>query len=188
MKHMHSLEHSFLIATPSLDDGWFEKTVIYIVEDNEYGSMGLVINSPNRLTVKDLLEHFHLPIHDESEELTRQVLIGGPVDNERGFILHTPQGQWKSSMPLQDGLAMTVSEDFLEAVSEQQAPDNFLVCLGFAGWEPDQLAQELQENSWITIPYNESLLFETPVEKRWEVALATLGIHPSMLSTHAGNA
>lgn len=185
---MQSLEHHFLVAMPSLDDGWFGKTVIYIVEDNEHGTMGLVINSPNRLTIKDLLEHFHVPFHDHSAMIHRQVLIGGPIDNERGFILHKPQGNWKSSMPLPDNLAMTVSEDFLEAIGEEIAPEEFVVCLGFSGWDPDQLAQELQENSWITIPYNESLLFETPVEKRWEVALATIGIHPATLSSQAGHA
>lgn len=188
MKQMHSLEHSFLVAMPSLDNGFFEKTVIYIVEDNEHGTMGLVVNSPNRLTVKDLLDHFHLAIPEDNAQMSDQVLIGGPIDNERGFILHQPQGNWKSSIHLPDGLAMTVSEDFLEAVSHQNAPQDFMVCLGFSGWDPNQLAEELQANSWITIPYNQSLLFETPIEQRWEVALATLGIHPSALSTQAGNA
>lgn len=185
---MHSLEHSFLVAMPTLDDGWFEKTVIYIVEDNEHGTMGLVINSPNRLKIKDLLEHFHMPYHGHSPLFETQVLIGGPVDNERGFILHRPQGNWKSSMHLPDGLAMTVSEDFLEAISHEEAPEHFMVCLGFSGWEPNQLAQEMQENSWLTIPYNQSLLFDTPIEQRWEVALATLGIHPEKLSSQAGHA
>jgi len=115
-------------------------------------------------------------------------LIGGPVDLERGFILHPSNGNWKSTMQLSDNLSMTVSEDFLEALSENQVTDKFLVCLGFAGWEPGQLAQEIQDNSWLTIPYNESLLFETPVENRWEVALGTLGISPEFLSCEAGNA
>lgn len=185
---MQSLEHSFLVAMPSLDDGWFEKAVIYIVEDNEHGTMGLVINSPNRLTIKDLLEHFHLPFHEDSKLLTENVLIGGPVDTERGFILHRPQGDWKSTLPLPDNLAMTVSEDFLEALSHEEAPQDFMVCLGFSGWEPNQLAKELHENSWINIPFNASLLFETPIENRWEVALSTLGINPETLSSEAGHA
>lgn len=188
MKQIHSLEHSFLVAMPNLDNGWFEKTVIYIVEDNEHGSMGLVINSPNKLNVKDLLDHFHLPLPMDSDKVDDQVLLGGPVDHERGFILHRPQGEWKSSISLPDNMAMTVSEDFLEAVSNETAPADFLICLGFSGWEPQQLAQEIQENSWLTIPFNASLLFETPIEQRWEVALGTLGIHPSALSAQAGNA
>jgi len=188
MKQMKSLEHSFLVAMPSLDDSWFEKSVIYIVEDNEFGTMGLVINALNKLTVQDLLEHFQLPFDETSIEMTRPVFSGGPVDIERGFILHRPVGAWKSSLSLPDNMAMTVSEDFLTAVSDETAPRDYLVCLGFSGWEPNQLAQELQENSWINIPFNESLLFETPIEHRWEIALATLGITPQSLSTAAGHA
>lgn len=188
MKQLQSLEHSFLVAMPSLDNGWFEKTVIYIVEDNEHGTMGLVINSKNRLTIKDLLDHFHIPYHSATPNIHKHVFVGGPVDNERGFILHRPQGDWKSSMHLPDGLAMTVSEDFLESISHAQAPEDYLICLGFAGWEPEQLAKEMQENSWINIPYNASLLFDTPTDVCWEVALATLGITPGTLSSEVGHA
>ncbi|MBO1923889.1 MULTISPECIES: YqgE/AlgH family protein [Thiomicrorhabdus] len=188
MNQMHSLEHHFLVAMPSLDNSWFEKSVIYIVEDNEHGTMGLTINLGHQLDIRTLLEHFHYHYNERNPHLDEQVLLGGPVDVERGFILHQPAGSWKSSMPLRDGLAMTVSDDFLQAVGDGEAPDNFLVCLGFAGWEPGQLAEELQENSWLTIPYNQSLLFETPVEQRWEIALGTLGISPEFLSSEAGHA
>lgn len=188
MNQMQSLEHHFLIAMPALENSWFEKTVIYIVEDNEQGAMGLVINLPNQLNIQDLLDHFELPTPKNVSYLEDLVLIGGPVDLERGFILHDSIGDWKSTMPLPDQLSMTVSEDFLAALSENQAPENFLVCLGFAGWEPGQLAQEIQDNSWLTIPYNKSLLFDTPIDERWEVSLGTLGISPEFLSCEAGNA
>ncbi|HHS99698.1 MAG TPA: YqgE/AlgH family protein [Thiomicrospira sp.] len=188
MNQMTSLEHHFLIAMPALENSWFEKTVIYLVEDNEHGSMGLVINLANKLNIQDLLDHFDLPTTHAENYLDKTVLIGGPVDLERGFILHESQGNWKSTMPLHDNLNMTVSEDFLEALSDGQISENFIVCLGFAGWEPGQLAQELQDNSWLTIPYNRSLLFETPIENRWEVALGTLGISPEFLSSEAGHA
>lgn len=188
MKQLHSLEHSFLVAMPSLDNSWFEKTVIYIVEDNEHGSMGLVINLPHKLDVRSLLEHLEYPYTERNHHLNEPVVMGGPVDLERGFILHQSGGTWKSSISLDDNLNMTVSEDFLEAVSSDEAPDDFVVCLGFAGWEPGQLSEELQDNSWLTIPYNASLLFETPMEQRWEVALGTLGIAPEFLSSEAGHA
>ncbi|BBP46758.1 UPF0301 protein [Thiosulfatimonas sediminis] len=188
MKQLQSLEHYFLVAMPSLDNSWFEKTVIYIVEDNQHGTMGLVINLPHNLDVRSLLEHFDFPYTERNPHLDDTVLMGGPVDSERGFILHQQGGEWKSSMPLPDHLAMTVSEDFLQAVSNEAAPDAFIACLGFAGWEPGQLAEELQNNSWLTIPYNASLLFETPLEQRWEVALGTLGIAPEFLSSEAGHA
>ena len=97
MKQLPSLEHNFLIAMPSLDDSWFEKTVIYMVEDNEHGSMGLVINFPHKLNIHELLSHFDFPAHPDSTFLDELVLRGGPVDMERGFILHHPAGQWKSS-------------------------------------------------------------------------------------------
>jgi len=188
MKEMQSLEHNFLIAMPSLDDSWFEKTVIYIVEDNEQGTMGLVINLPHKLNISDLLDHFDYIADDHFSYLDNPVMIGGPVDMERGFILHRPIGNWKSSMSLSDDLAMTVSDDLLEALAHQQGPEEFIVCLGFAGWKPGQLAQELQDNSWLTIPYNDALLFETDMANRWEIALGTLGISPEFLSQEAGHA
>ncbi|NPA71228.1 MAG: YqgE/AlgH family protein [Gammaproteobacteria bacterium] len=188
MKQMPSLEHHFLIAMPSQDDSWFEKTVIYIVEDNEHGTMGLVTNFAHSFSIHDLLNHFEFSPHPDSPFLDKTVLRGGPVDLERGFILHNPAGHWKSSMILPDNLAMTVSDDFIEALSNNQAPESFLVCLGFSGWKPGQLAQELQSNAWLTIPYNEALLFETPIETKWEVALGTLGISPEFLTLEAGNA
>jgi len=188
MNQMHSLEHHFLIAMPALENSWFEKTVIYIVEDNEHGAMGLVINLPNKLNVQELLEHFDLSVPNHAAFLEQQVLIGGPVDLERGFILHDDVGDWKSTMSLPDNLTMTVSEDFLEALSQNKAPLRFMVCLGFAGWEPGQLANEIQDNSWLTIPFNQSLLFDTPAEDKWEVALGTLGISPEFLSSEAGHA
>ncbi len=188
MKQMPSLEHNFLVAMPSLDNSWFEKTVIYIVEDNEHGSMGLVINLANKIDVQDLFEHFSMEIPSDAQYLHNRVLLGGPVDLERGFILHKGMGNWKSSLPLPDELHMTVSEDLLESMSHNKAPEHFLVCLGFAGWSPGQLTDEIQENSWLTIPYNESLLFDTPLSNRWEVALGTLGISPEFLSSEAGHA
>lgn len=188
MKQMKSLEHNFLISMPSLDDSWFEKAVIYVVEDNEHGTMGLVTNLPHKLNVSDLLDHFNFEAKENFPFLDQAVLMGGPVDMERGFILHKPLGDWKSSMALPDGLAMTVSDDLLEALTRDQGPDDFIVCLGFAGWQPGQLAQELQDNSWLTIPYNDSLLFDTPIESKWEVALGTLGISPEFLTSEAGHA
>ncbi|MBN2646390.1 MAG: YqgE/AlgH family protein [Thiotrichales bacterium] len=189
MKQMHSLEHHFLVAMPSLDQSWFAKSVIYIVEDNAHGSMGLAINlSHAQLDVRSLLEHFDYPYNERNPHLDQPIVNGGPVETERGFILHRPLGNWKSSLSLKDGLAMTVSDDFLQGIGQDEAPEDFLICLGFAGWEPGQLAQELHENSWLTIPYNPTLLFETPIEQRWELALATLGIAPEFLSSEAGHA
>lgn len=187
MNSLNSFQHQILIAMPSLEDTWFEKTVIYIAEDNQYGSMGLVINLPHKLTIAQLLEHFELEISNDSDSMEDFVLMGGPVDVEHGFILHKSEANWQKSMPLADGLSMTVSEDLLKAIAEGDGPSKFMACLGFAGWEKGQLEQEIQNNSWLTIPYNESLMFDVPIDSRWQVALGTLGISPEHLSLDAGH-
>ena len=188
MNQMPSLEHHFLIAMPTLNDSWFEKAVIYILEDNEQGTTGLVVNLEHNFNIQELLAHFNLSASPENPHLEQKVLRGGPVDMERGFILHEAIGEWKNTISLQDNLAMTVSEDFIEAISENQIPSHFLVCLGFSGWKPGQLAQELQSNSWLTIPYNQALLFDVPMERKWQVSLETLGISPEFLTLEAGHA
>lgn len=187
MEHLKSLEHHFLIAMPNLNDSWFDKTVIYVVEDNEYGTMGLVVNLPHNLTVEQLLEHFELDTTLTDDFLNDSVLIGGPVDPEHGFILHEPAGDWQKSLPLKDKLAMTVSEDILEAMGQGLGPERMLICLGFAGWEKGQLQTEIQDNHWLTIPYNDALLFDVPAEKKWQIALNTLGVSPEFLSMDAGH-
>lgn len=187
MTSQYSLEHHFLIAMPSLADSWFEKTVIYMVEDNDYGSMGLVINLPHKLTIQQLLEHFELDITTQSPKLEDDVLVGGPVDGEHGFILHRGNQEWQKTLLLNDDLAMTVSEDLLKAIAQDEGPKDFIACLGFAGWEKGQLQTEIQSNSWLTIPYNESLLFDVPIDSKWEIALATLGIAPEHLSVDVGH-
>lgn len=188
MELTHTLQHQFLIAMPSLDDSWFAKTVIYILEDNDEGTRGLVINKPHNLNIKQLLEHFHIHTADNRTDLQQDVLMGGPVDMERGFILHTPAGDWQSTILMQDDLGLTVSEDFLKAISDHDSPKDYLICLGLATWSKNQLADEIRRNSWLTAPYNASLIFETELEDRWKVALGMLGVAPEFLSSEAGNA
>lgn len=183
-----SLEHHLLIAMPSLDGTWFEKTLIYIVEDTEDGTMGLTLTQPHAFNVEELLDHFELDLEPELPYLNDKVLIGGPVDMEHGFVLHEDTGTlWQKSMPLSGGLAMSVSEDLLKAIAKGTGPRRFLTCLGFAGWENGQLADEIKSNSWLTIPYNDSLVFDLPFEDKWKVALKTLGIAPEFLSMEAGH-
>lgn len=188
MKLTHSLQHQFLIAMPSLNDTWFEKTVIYMVDDNEKGSTGLVINKPHNLSILQLLEHFQIFGNQDSPLMKRTVMMGGPVEMERGFILHQPAGKWQNTINITPHLGLTVSEDFLEAIKLDSAPNDFLVCLGSATWNKGQLANEIKNNRWITAPFNASLMFETSIEKRWKVALGMLGISPEFLSTEAGHA
>lgn len=188
MKSAHSLQHQFLIAMPSLDDSWFEKTVIYIIEDNDEGSTGLVVNKPHSLSVGQILEHFHIHAELSPNELNETILMGGPVDIERGFILHQPVGDWQNTVDLDHNLGLTVSEDFLQALAKGSAPKDHIICLGTASWGKGQLASEIQRNNWLTAPYNASLIFETPLEARWKVALGMLGVSPEFLSGEAGHA
>ena len=186
MNNLISFEHQILIAMPALDNSWFKKTVIYIVEDNENGTMGLVINLPHNLQVDQLLEHFKFDIALDENTAKKTVLIGGPVDMEHGFILYKGESTWQHSMSLRNNLNMAVSEDLLKAIGQNKGPENFISFLGFAGWEKGQLAKEINENSWLTIPYNEALLFEVDTKTKWHVALNTLGISPEHLSSEAG--
>lgn len=171
---------------PSLDNSWFEKTVIYIVEDNEEGSMGLVINIPHKLQFSQLLEHLEFGTATGKDLKNQPVMMGGPVDMEHGFILYKGNSKWQHSMPLKNNLNMAASEDLLLAIGQNKGPKHFISFLGFAGWEKGQLTKEISKNSWLTIPYNEALLFDVKPDKKWNVALDTLGISPEFLSSEAG--
>ncbi len=187
MINTHSLEHHLLIAMPSLNGSWFEKTLIYIIEDTEDGTMGLTLTLPHSFNIEQLLEHFDLKANSNLPYIHNKVLLGGPVNMEHGFVLHKDSDTiWKKTLPLKDGLAMSVSEDLLKAIADGTGPEQFITCLGFAGWEPGQLTKEIQENSWLTIPYNESLVFEVESAKKWRTALGTLGVSPESLSMEAG--
>ncbi len=187
MNNLTSFEHQILIAMPSLDNSWFEKTVIYLVEDNAYGSMGLVINLNHKLNISELLQYLKFESSINEEIGSKHVLMGGPMSIEHGFILFNGKPTWQRSMSLKDKLSMSVSDDLLHAIGQNKGPEKFIACLGFAGWEVGQLAQEINENSWLTIPYNEDLLFDVEPENKWRVALNTLGVSPEFLSMEAGH-
>ncbi len=184
---MESFENQLLIAMPSLDDSYFNKSVTYICEHNDKGAMGLIINLPVNLTLSELLSQ----INDELEEtpsLEQLVLTGGPVSQDRGFVLHSPQAGWHSSLALSDEVMITTSKDILMALGTEEAPEKFLVTLGYAGWGPGQLEQEIQANSWLMAPADEDILFHTPHDQRWKKATAKLGIDLAHLSSDIGHA
>ncbi len=181
-----SFEHQILISMPSLDNSWFKKTVIYVVEDNIQGSMGLVLNLPHKFNFSQLLKYFKFDLSLNDSLQNKPVLIGGPLDMEHGFVLYKGGSKWKQSIDLEDNLSLSVSEDILKAIGKGEGPEDFIACLGFAGWDAGQLAREINENSWLTIPYNEALLFEVSQSNKWNVALGTLGVSPEFLSTEVG--
>lgn len=207
---MNSLENQFLIAMPSLADGYFNKTVTYICEHNDEGAMGLIINMPVNITLFDLLKQIEENDREqvsgdettlETEEspetveniclknsLEQLVLSGGPISQNRGFVLHRTQPGWKSSLALNDDIMITTSKDILLALGTENAPEQFVVTLGYAGWGPGQLETELQTNSWLTIDADSDILFNTPIEQRWQKATEKLGIDMAHLSSDIGHA
>ncbi|MGB1198907.1 MAG: YqgE/AlgH family protein [Thalassotalea sp.] len=184
---MDTLENHLLIAMPNLGDSLFNRTVTYICEHNDEGAMGLIINLPVNVTLNELLSQ--LDANKKSlPALEQMVLTGGPVSQDRGFVLHSPQSCWNSSLALSDKVMITTSKDILMALGTEQSPSDFLVTLGYAGWGPGQLEQEIQENSWLTTPADSDIIFNTPVEQRWQKAAQQLGIDVAHLSSDVGHA
>ncbi len=181
-----------LIAMPNLTDPYFAKSVTFICAHNQEGAMGIVINRPTDMTYGVLFEKIGLSLQNQSLS-SRPVLYGGPVQPERGFVLHQQVGEWDSSITIVDDIAVTTSKDILNAVAEGSGPEKLLVSLGYAGWTAGQLEQEIAQNAWLSVkPQDQAtlckLLFETAHEDQLNAAMALLGFDPSMLSDVAGHA
>lgn len=185
---MQSFENHLLIAMPSLEDPYFSRSVTYICEHNEQGAMGLVINQPAGMTLKELLKQTDsqaIVVDSKADDI---VLAGGPVSQDRGFILHTPQKGWSSSMELTPEVMVTTSKDILSALGNEKGPEKALITLGYAGWTAGQLEEELQQNSWLTVEADASLLFDVPVHQKWQNAVNKLGIDVWQLGPDMGHA
>ncbi len=185
------LTNQFLIAMPGMADDTFAGSVVYLCEHNENGALGLVINKPIDITLKNLFEKVELSL-DRQELAEMPVYFGGPVQTERGFVLHEKQGEagpgYNSTMSVPGGLEMTTSKDVLEALSSGAGPKRVLVTLGYSGWQAGQLEAELGRNGWLTVGADPVVIFDTPIEKRYDRALSLLGFDPRMLSQEAGHA
>ncbi len=187
MIDVRSLTGDLLVAMPGLRDPNFEHTVTLVCQHNEDGALGLVINRPSDYRLGELLRHLDLSSDDDG--LTGQpVLNGGPLQRERGFVLHPPDGHWASTHTIDAGLSLTTSRDILEALAAGRGPARALVALGYAGWEPGQLERELRDNAWLTVGADHELLFSVPLEQRWSAAAARMGVDAQRLSPYAGNA
>ncbi|CAK0751769.1 DUF179 domain-containing protein YqgE [Gammaproteobacteria bacterium] len=182
-----SLTNHFLIAMPMLTDPNFSHTVTYICDHNGSGAMGIVINRPLNLRVGEVLEH--MKISCSEEKLSQQMIfLGGPVQRERGFVIHQPVGNWEASLIVTDMIAVTSSRDILSALADGSGPRRSLVALGYAGWGAGQLEEELASNSWLTGPADFRILFDTPAERRWHAAATLLGVDLNLLSSEVGHA
>ncbi|HLS21632.1 MAG TPA: YqgE/AlgH family protein [Paenalcaligenes sp.] len=177
-----------LVAMPGMVSGSLADTVIFICEHNKQGALGVVINRPTDMTVGDLLQRIDLELSLEIG-LTQEapVFFGGPVQTDRGFVLHSPAGAYDSSINL-GKIALTTSRDVLQEVAAGKGPEDMLITLGYAGWGPGQLEDEMSQNAWLHVQANHDILFATPAEERYGAALAQLGIDPIMLTGSAGHA
>lgn len=191
-----NLTNHFLIAMPGLEDESFARSVVYLCEHSERGALGLIINKPSDISLKKLFDKVDLSLGREDLR-NDPVYQGGPVQTERGFVLHDPmlvgeaesdESVYASTMMIPGGLEMTTSKDVLEALAEGAGPRRVLVTLGYSAWGEGQLESELAENSWLTVGADQSVIFDTPVGERYDRALALLGLQTWMLSPEAGHA
>ena len=191
-----NLTNHFLIAMPGLQDEIFVKSVIYVCEHSERGALGLMINKPTDINLKALFDKVELPLLRE-DLVNSPVFQGGPVQTERGVVLHEPtyaladqpdEAIYASTMIIPGGLEMTTSKDVLEAISTGAGPRKVLVSLGYSAWGQGQLESELGENSWLTVGADNAVIFDTPAEQRYDKALLLLGLQAWMLSSEAGHA
>jgi putative transcriptional regulator len=182
-----NLTHHFLIAMPNMADPHFSKTLTYICEHNEKGALGVVINRPIDLMLSRLLEQVSIPVTSERCDGIA-IHYGGPVQTDRGFVLHGPVGNWQSTLSINAGIGLTTSKDILQAVARGDGPEQIFVTLGYAGWAPGQIEHELAQNAWLTVPADHAVLFELPCEQRVPAAMHLLGIDFASLSEEAGHA
>ncbi|HSX90483.1 MAG TPA: YqgE/AlgH family protein [Pseudomonas sp.] len=181
------LSHHFLIAMPHMADPHFAQTVTYLIEHNAQGAMGLVINRPNGLNLADVLEQLRPDEPPPAACQKLQIFSGGPVQTDRGFVLHPAGPQFLATLDLGE-LGLSTSQDVLFAIADGTGPEKYLITLGYAGWEAGQLEAELADNAWLTCPADQRILFELPFEQRLEAAAAHLGVNLSLLTSQAGHA
>ncbi len=187
-----NLTHHFLIAMPGLDDVAFARSVVYMCEHSDRGALGLVINKPSDINLQGLFDKVELPLR-RGDLTDSPVFQGGPVQTERGFVLHEcmlagSESVYASTMTIPGGLEMTTSKDVLEALSSGAGPRKVFVSLGYSAWGEGQLESEISDNSWLTVEADLALIFDTPVEQRYDKALLLLGLQSWMLSPEAGHA
>ena len=187
MNDSQYLTNQFLIAMPGLEDPNFFHSVTYICEHNDQGALGLVINRPLDMQLGEILQHIKLQ-HSEPEARQIQVHLGGPVQQDRGFVLHEPLGEWEATLKVTDRIGITSSIDILQAIAKNEGPERSLITLGYAGWGAGQLEQEMAENAWLNGPADPDILFNSPDEERWKAAAASLGVDLDLLSGEAGHA
>ena len=186
-EEQNSLVHRCLIATPAMKDPLFASSLIYMCEHSVDGSMGLVINYQTSQKLRDIFDQLEIQCDDDAIN-QQPVYLGGPVQLEQGFVLHSTTGDWQKSLEVSSGIYITSSIDVLQAIAENKGPEDYLVILGFSGWASGQLESELQQNSWLTSASSTELRFHQNSDDKWQMAFDTLGFDISKLSPVSGNA
>ena len=182
-----NLTHHFLVAMPAMEDPNFTRTLTYIAEHNEQGALGIIVNRPIDMTVSSLFERIQLPLSIDNIA-GQPVYFGGPVQTDRGFVLHRPVGSWHSTLTIHDEVGLTSSRDILQSIGNTGFPSDMLISLGYTGWASGQLEQEILDNAWLTVPADMSIIFNHPPETRLTAALQKLGVSLANLSETAGHA
>jgi len=185
---LNTLKNHLLIAMPSLTDPYFKHSVVYLCEHDEQGAMGFIINFPVKLTLQELLKNVQTISYQPDPPLLEPVFLGGPLALERGFVLHSPVSDNSQSTRLNEQLMMSNSNAILSTLGTENAPEKYMVTLGYASWDSGQLEQEIKDNQWLTIESENEIIFNTPIEKRWSESLQRLGITPEQLSSSSGHA
>jgi putative transcriptional regulator len=165
----------------------FNQAVTYICEHDDNGTFGIIINRESDITLDDIMQQMKIPYQPDKSK-HEVVFTGGPVQINRGFILHRPTGNWDSSLKVNDSVALTTSRDILEAIADDKGPDDTIIALGYAGWGPGQLEQEMAANTWLSCPAEEQIIFNTPIEDRWQAAADLIGVDLQLMSNDAGHA
>ena len=182
-----NLTDHFLIAMPAMADPNFTRTLTYIAEHNENGAMGIIVNRPTDMRLATLFERIDIPF-EQPDFADLPVYFGGPVQSDRGFVLHRPAGDWHSTLRVSDSVALTSSRDVLQSLASEGQPGEVLVALGYSGWSAGQLEHEIAQNAWLTVPANLDIVFSQPPEERLAAAMQLLGVDFAKLSDVAGHA
>ena len=190
MTDTNYLAGQLLIAMPTMNDPNFYHAVMYLCEHSAEGAMGIVINQPLEVTIRDLLKHLKIELDEEDHQhdLEKPVLAGGPIARERGFVLHYPASTWESTLVVNGEYSITTSRDILIAMLENRAPEKSFIAMGYAGWDAGQLEEELMQNLWLTTPASPEILFDTPYAQRWRAAAKSIGVDFDKVSGDTGHA
>lgn len=182
-----SLAGHFIIAMPTLMESYFDQSVTYMCEHDENGAFGIVINHQTNITLNTFLSDIQLPCAN-SLKPEQKLFIGGPVQQDHGFILHKADNEWESTLKIDDKISLSTSRDILEAIAKDSGPKQHLIALGYAGWAPGQLEQEFLDNAWLSCAADEKIIFSTPVKQRFQAAADIIGVNMSTISNQSGRA